>query len=162
MTRDEIHEHQTQVISLFQINADSQTMEQRLGQELIQEIRGQWRRRTRVRKPAAMTQLRAATPAGAENRPPKLLVSAETRPQKPQVSAETRPLRDHGQEEALTASHEKDARGRAQAPVQHDCQTGQDSTCRSACGIYDPTTPRLCNENFVNYTYDGGTRENPR
>ena len=39
-------EHQIQVISLFQTNADSQTMEQRLGQELIQEIRGQWRRHT--------------------------------------------------------------------------------------------------------------------
>ena len=162
MTRDEIHEHQTQVISLFQTNADSQIMEQRLGLELIQEIRGQWRGHTRVPKPAAMTQLRAATQAGAEIRPPRLLVSAETRPQKPQVSAETRPLRDHGQEEVLTASNEKDARGRAQAPVRHDCQTGQDLTCKSACGIYDPTTPQLYNENFVNYIYDGGTLENPR
>ncbi len=135
MTRAEIHELQTQVISLFQTNADSQIMEQRLGQEPIQEIREQWQGLTRVSKPADMTQLRAATQAGAVIRPRQLLVSAETRPQKPQVSAETRPLREHGQEEVLTASNEKDARMRAQAPAQHDCPTGQDSTCRSACGI---------------------------
>ncbi len=135
MTRDEIHEHQTQVISLFQTNADSQIMEQRLGPEPIREIREQWQILIRAPKPAALMQLRAATQAGAEIRPPQLLVSAETRPQKPQVSAETRPLRDHGQEEVLTASNERDARMRAQAPARPDCLTGQDSTCKSACGI---------------------------